>query len=192
MKTTALLAALALALAAAAPAQATTIALPADGSWQEFTVDNFVAPSFGTDWIDYTDGSALHFDFTVPAGFVATLTVVDNGFAGDTFTVRNGATVLGATSSVATGTIAGDTVFVFDEALANPAYSHGVFTLGAGSYSINGSLLQSVLDDGGQPLNSTSGALKLNVSAVPEPTSIALLLAGLGVVGFLSARARRN
>lgn len=183
---------LTLALVAAASAQATTIALPADGTWQEFNVDSLVAPSYGTDWIDYTDGSALHFDFVIPAGSVATLTVVDNVFAGDTFTVRNGATVLGTTSSVATGTIAGDVVFDFDEALANPAYSRGTFTLTAGSYSINGSLLQSVLDDGGQALNSTSGGLKLTVSPVPEPASIALLLAGLGVIALLAARARRN
>ncbi|WP_077034502.1 PEP-CTERM sorting domain-containing protein [Pelomonas sp. KK5] len=174
-----------------ATGHATTVALPSDGSWQEFTVDNFVGPSFGTQWIDFADGSPLSFQFTVPTGFVAQLTVVDAGFAGDTFTVSNGGAVIGTTSAVAAGTTAGSVVFDFDEALANPAYSRGTFTLAAGSYSIGGALLQSVVDDGGLALNATNGALKLSVTAVPEPASFALLLAGLGVVGLLARRAPR-
>lgn len=184
-------AALAVAAAAATPALATTVALPADGSWNEFTVDASVPPGHGNGWIDYADGSPLSFQFTIAAGHTGTLTVVDAGFAGDTFTITNGDATLGQTSAVPVGNVEGNVEFDFDAALGNAAYSHGVFTLGAGTYDISGTLLQSVYDDlAGMDLDSTNGALRLTVSSVPEPSGIALSLAGLAAVALLARRRR--
>ena len=185
----ALCAAAVLLAALAAPAHATDVALPGDGTWLEFDVDSFAAPSFGTGWIDQADGSPLSFSFTVAAGHTATLTVVDAGFAGDTFAVTDHGAALGATSAVPAGTTDGDVVFDFDAALADPAYSRGTWTLGPGSYAIGGSLLQSVTMDGA-PLDATEGGIRLATS-VPEPALPALLVAGLAVVGA-AARRRKN
>ena len=171
----------------AAPAEATSVALPANGSWNEFNVDSMIAADFGNGWIDESDGSALSFTFTVGAGQVGKLTVVDAGFAGDTFSITNFGTLLGATSGVATGTTDGPTLLDFDAALADPAYSHGVFTFGAGTYSIGGALLQSV-QDGGVDLDATNGAVRLSISAIPEPSSPLLMLGGLAAVALLARR----
>jgi hypothetical protein len=192
------LAAAAAALALAAPAHATTVNLAADGQWNAFDVSDLDAASGGTEWIDNNDslspdfGSALQFAFTVAAGTQATLTVVDGGFAGDRFTVTNHGTALGSTSVVpaqAYGAGIPDVGTDFDAALANAAFSHANFTLGAGSYLIGGTLLQSVTFDG-SPLNATVGAVKLSVSAVPEASTTLLMLAGLLGIGFF-ARNRR-
>ncbi len=174
----------------AAPAHATTVALAADGSWSEFDVDAGFGPTFGNAWIDNQvggslvgDGSRLDFTFTIAAGSVGTLTVVDGALAGDTFTITNFGNAIGTTSSVAVDS--GDVVGSFDEALADAAFSRGAFTLGAGSYSISGTLLQSVFaPDPGV----TSGGLRLSVSAVPEPANAALLLGGLAAVALLARR----
>ena len=180
-------AALAAAAVIATPAHATSVALAADGSWNEFDVDAMLSSGGGNGWIDEVyagDDSALTFTFTIAAGSRGKLTVVDTGFAGDTFTITNGGAVLGTTSSVAAGTSAGALVFDADEALANPAYSNGVFTLSAGTYSIGGALLQSVDGD----LDATSGAVRLSVSAIPEPANAALMIAGLAAVAALARR----
>jgi hypothetical protein len=191
MKKILLCAAVATAAALAAPAQASTIALAADGAWNEFDVDSLAAPAFGTGWIDNTDGSALDFTFTVAAGHTATLTVVDAGFAGDSFTLTNFGAVIGATSSVAPGSLASTPVFDFDVALADASFSQGRYTFGAGSYRIGGALLQSVLDDSGAPLDATFGGVRLT-SSIPEASSVALMLAGLGVIGLAARRQRRT
>jgi len=181
--------ALAAAAVIAAPAHATTVALPADGSWSEFTVDSFVGPAYGTAWVDYTNGSPLSFSFTIATGDVGTLRVIDLGFAGDTFTVTNQGAVLGTTSGVAQGNVDGVVISDYAAALANPAYSHGVFTLGAGTYSISGSLLQSVFDNyAGVDLDSTTGAVSLTTAAVPEASNAAMLLGGLAAVALLARR----
>lgn len=180
-------AALAAAAVIAPPAHATNVALAGDGTWNEFDIDAMLSPGGGTGWIDEAyagDDSALAFTFTIAAGSVGTLTVVDTGFAGDTFTLTNGGAVLGTTSGVAAGTSAGALVFDAGDALADPAYSRGVFALGAGTYSISGTLLQSVDGD----LDATSGAVRLSVSAIPEPGSAALMLAGLAGVAALARR----
>lgn len=176
-------------------AQATSIALTADAQWQAFGVDDFSSLSGGTEWIDNNDsttpqfGTPLSFTFTIASGFVGTLTVVDANFAGDTFKVFNQGSLLGTTSAVAPAQYgsAADIGNDYDAALLHPDFSHGVFTLGAGDYVITGSLLQSV-SLGDVPLNATGGALKLSVSAVPEPSTAALLLAALGVTCLLSRR----
>jgi len=183
-------AALAAVAAFAAPAQASPIALAADGAWNGFTVDNLAAADFGTGWIDFADGSPLSFTFTVGAGQRGLLTVVDAGFAGDTFSITNFGAAFGATSSVPVGSIAA-LAKDFDAAFADPAYSRGVFTLQAGSYAISGSLLQSVLD-GGVALDSTEGAVRLSLSAIPEPSNPALLLGGLGALALVARRRRSD
>jgi hypothetical protein len=181
-----LAAAIAAALIAPA-AHATTVAIAGDGSWNEFNVDSFLAQDFGNGWID-DSGAALGFTFTIGAGQHGVLTVVDAGFAGDTFTVTSNGSVLGTTSSVPVGDVFGGLEFDFDAALANPAYSHGTFTLGAGTYTIGGSLLQSVLDENGAALDATNGALRLSVSAIPEPSDAALMFAGAAALGLLARR----
>ena len=176
-------------------AQASTVNLAADNQWQAFGIDSFASLSGGNEWIDNADtnapgyGSQLNFTFTIAAGFQGTLTVVDADMAGDTFNVLNNGNLLGATSSVPVQqyTSAPDVGYNFDAALANTAFSHGVFTLGAGSYSISGVLAQSLLL-GSDPLNATAGAVKLSVSAVPEPSSALLALAALGVTCLVSRR----
>jgi hypothetical protein len=178
-----LAAAIAAALTAPA-AHATTVALAGDNTWAGFDVDAFVAQDSGNGWIDANDGSALDFTFTVAPGMHGVLTVVDAGFAGDTFTLTNFGNVIGTTSGVPAGSPVGATVNDYDAALANAAYSRGVFTLGPGSYSIGGALLQSVFGDEG----ATSGGLRLSVTAVPEPANAALMFAGAAALGLLARR----
>ena len=78
----------------------------------------------------------------------------------------------------------------YDGAFADSAnFSQLTLTLDAGTYTVTGSLLQSVTVDG-FALNSTAGGL--SVTAVPEPTSLALVLAAAGVVGVVSRRRARG
>jgi hypothetical protein len=189
---------------AAMSSQATSIQLNADGQWNAFGVDSISSLSGDTEWIDndYTNaagyGSALNFTFTINAGYVGQLTVVDASLAGDTFNVFNNGTLLGTTSSVAIQNYANapDVGYDYDAALLNSAFSHGVFTLSAGTYSISGNLMQSLMIDDGSgnlsALNATAGAIKLSVSAVPEPSTWLLLVAALGVMSLTSRRSKSH
>lgn len=177
---------LATALALSGAAHAGTLA--ADGQWTAFDVAYDLSGNLG--WIDISDGSALSFNFVVPAGSVATLTVVDAGFAGDRFDISDAATGLLGSTSAAVNSYPSNVYLDFDAALANPLYSRGVFTLQSGSYVVSGVLTLSALDDTLTPLNSTVGGIRLEVSAVPEPASLASMLLGLGLVaGVLRRRA---
>lgn len=171
-------------LAGAGIVDAQAAALPGDGSWSSFSIDSAYAVSGGLEWIDDA-GGALVFDFVIPSGQQGLLTVVDAGFAGDTFRVFYGNGSFADTSPVPATVYDPDRLAIvdFDAALADPAFSRGVFNLGAGSYSVFGMLDQSVaLPSSGGRLDATIGGVRLLVSAVPEPGSLALLLAGLGLL----------
>jgi hypothetical protein len=186
-----------LAGACTVPTHATTVSLLADGQWNRFDVSELDAKSFGVEWIDNADslspdfGAPLEFSFTVAAGMQATLTIVDAGFAGDTFTLTNFGAAFGSTGAVPAGTYesAVDVGTDFDAALADAHFSRAVLTLGAGDYRIGGALAQSVMFEG-LPLNTTVGALSLSVSPVPEPGSLALFVAGLGAFGLFMRQRR--
>lgn len=171
-------------LAGAGIVDAQAAALPGDGSWSSFSVDSAFALSGDLEWID-DDGRYLTFDFSIPIGQQGLLTVVDAGFAGDTFRVFYGDGNFGDTSRVPATVYDADRVAIvdFDAALADPAFSRGYFNLGAGSYSVFGVLDQSVtLPSPGGRVDATIGGVRLLVSAVPEPGSLAMLLAGLGLL----------
>ncbi len=160
--------------------------LAADSSWAGFLVDDVTAQSSGVEWID-DQGLPLHFGFSIAPGFQGTLTVVDAGFSGDRYLVRDGAVLLGATGAAVAGDAFGAITFSYDDALANADFSRAVFTLGAGVHDISGVLSQSLMVSGA-PLNASIGAVRLAVSAVPEPATLATLLAGLALLGVVLRR----
>ena len=188
----------------AAPAYATNIALTTNGAqigygaWQEFNVSDTDALDHSVDWIDFANsnspsfGTPLAFTFTIAAGEVGSFTVVDGGFAGDTFKLTNFGSDIAITSTVASTvySTAPDTGNNFDAALADPAFSSAVLTFTEGSYSVSGRLGQSVTLDDMSPLNATLGAVRLTVAPIPEPSTYALLLGGLGLVSLLARRRR--
>lgn len=186
----------AFALSAVAAQAATVVPVTQDGSWNAFTVDALsTSAANALNWIDVDYSSAagnadtLNFTFTVTDK--AILRVVDLYAAGDTFNVAitsaAGTQLLG--TSAVTARDLSDAVLPFAstaaEAWGNVDFSQLQVVLGAGTYTVTGSLLQSVTD-GGSALNSTAGGL--SVTAVPEPTSLALVLAAIGVVGLVSRR----
>jgi len=185
-----------LSAALVAPAAATTVSLAADGQWVGFNVSELDSFSQGVEWIDNANsldpafGSQLFFEFTIASGFTGSLTVVDAGFAGDTFLVSNFGSLLGGTSLVPltsydTAAYAG---LDYAAALADPAnFSSATFSLGAGTYRISGYLAQSVQYEG-LPLNSTAGALNLTMAPVPEAPALAMMVAGLALVAGLARR----
>lgn len=188
------------ALSAIAAQAATVVPVTQDGSWNALTVDALsTSAANALNWIDVDyssaagDADTLSFTFTVTDK--AILRVVDLYTAGDIFNVSitsAAGTQLLNTSAVTPHDL-GDTVLPFAntaaEAWGNVDFSQLQVVLGAGTYTVTGSLLQSVTD-GGFALNSTAGGL--SVTAVPEPTSLALVLAAAGVVGLVSRRRARG
>lgn len=162
-------------------AQATTISL-APGSWYDFNVDDLLAPATSPlGWIDYSDNSLLTFDFTIGAGQFGVLTVVDAVTAGDRFNVLANGVLLGTTTLV--GTSSANVGYDYAAALQNPAFSRGLYTLAAGSYSVTGVMLANP-----DSINITQGGLRLDVSPIPEASTVALWLLGLSALSLWTRR----
>ncbi len=186
MHTKHLIAAALLACGAITSAHATLVNVTTNGSWNQFDLTPDLALDGGLGWIDINDGSALSFQFTVDAGNEALLTVVDTGASGDRFSVSINGVAQSATSSAVNSFPSTIGQADFDIALGNADYSRGFYVLGAGSYTVTGSLFASAMD-GLTELKSTSGGLKVevtSVSAVPLPAAAWLMLSGLGALGL--------
>jgi hypothetical protein len=174
------------ALAAFTACQVQAAAIAPDAAWNTFDVDPMSATSAGFEWIAL-DGSAISFDLALAGP--AQLKVIDGGFAGDRFEVFDNGVSLGLTSAGA-GSYPSSIGLDFSAAWADSAYSRGVFSLGAGLHRITGVLVDSALDDTGARMDATVGAL--SISPVPEPTTPALMLAGLAGLALVARRRACN
>ena len=126
----------AVAIAAALAGTAAAAALTA-GVWQPFF---FGGPG----------STATGSPFTFTSSGAAVVTVTDAFCGGDRFTVSDGVAVLGTTSTVPVEGCPGTNISDPDLALANPAYSHGYFVVGAGTHSIGVIASTSPYPGGGQ------------------------------------------
>ncbi|QSI78608.1 PEP-CTERM sorting domain-containing protein [Niveibacterium microcysteis] len=142
---------------------------PSDG-WQTFYFGDA-----GSAWLDAPafDDAALptRFEFTLDGP--ARLDVTDLGLAGDRFEVVVNGVRLGLTSAMPINDT--DVGLDFDTAFTSPAWSHGSWTLAAGTYTVSGLASDS-------PFGAGVGAIRL--AAVPEPATIALLSAGCCLLGL--------
>jgi hypothetical protein len=158
-------------------ALAAAVAVASSGAWAEdVTVNN----------IDLTSGTAFfgvfHFD--------------DGAFT-DTFNFINGPGAADATASLITAALSnGNQNIDFSSATLNGnalTFSpNGQFEYGSGAWAgLIGPTFQLVvmgMTSGTPGSTAASYSGTLNVSPVPEPGTYALLLAGLGAVGFIAKR----
>lgn len=158
-------------------AQAAPVALTGDGAWFDFSVLDG-----GTSWVDLAS-EPLSFTFTSASPIV--LRVTDYFFPGDsTFVYANGS-LLGETPVVPFS----DTSFSDTAAAAYGSNEFGwsAWNLDAGSYVFTGL-------PGTLPLGAATLAISVEVvGAVPEPSSVAMSVLGLGILGTaLKTRRRRG
>jgi hypothetical protein len=180
-----LLAVAALTALSSAPAKAAnTIAPLVDGAgWSTFY---FGSPYNYPDFQDI-NGTTIDFTFTLTQTDV--LRVTDGYNDGDEFEVAifntaTGFDVKPTSSGVFDGTNVLDcwSCAFFDPNYSS-LYSHAEFILGPGTYNVSGAVTYS-------PFGSGEGAIELG--AVPEPATWAMMLAGFGGLGLAMRRARRK
>jgi|APFre7841882724_1041349.scaffolds.fasta_scaffold02891_3 hypothetical protein len=166
------------------PAAQATLVNAGFGQWYNFSVDDLFGapPPDVLQWFDDGTygglGSPLSFAFTLTTP--GTLRVVDASNAGDQFSVR-----VNGTAYPTTVVPAGSTAFEadFDAAFARPGdFSRLVLALAPGAYVVTGFL--TVPND--PMLQATNGGLQ--VTAIPEPATWAVLLGGLLLLGAAARR----
>lgn len=158
-------------------------AIATDGSWVEFLFGGVGSFASSCPTCSATIDPVANQSVASPWTFSgpATLQVVDLYQAGDEFAVYDNSVFL-AYTSVPTNTSADPCTNDIGCALGDPTdYSHGAWSLGAGTHSITIQLEQAAL-------YSTGGAAALSVAgtggAVPEPGTATLLICSLGILGF--------
>lgn len=165
---------------------ATEISL-VDGSWYAFDVDPLLSQSGGAEWIDAQvdssqgyvgDGSPLLFSFSLSTASV--MHVVDAGISGDIFSVLvNGVEYSTTAVAANSGLFAG---VDFDSAWSMNEFSRFSLLLAPGDYTLSGLLVQSAIDDAGEPYMASVGGLR--IAKVNEPGVLALLALAMGILGL--------
>jgi hypothetical protein len=179
-----LLAAVALTALAGAPAKAAVNVPLIDGAgWSEFF---FGAPGFSPEFQDLS-GNTLNYTFTIAPGTTDVLRVTDGFVDTEQFAVAvfDPATGLDVQPTSAPGDTGADVLNCWSCAFFDPEHrwSTGEYILGAGSYIVSGAAIVS-------PFGAGAGAIELG--AVPEPATWAMMLAGFGGLGVMMRRARRK
>ena len=162
--------------AISAPAQADNIST---GTWYGFGFSTTGTALYGGGYPGTSPNgvSAPSAPWTITLSKPTTLTVTDVEASGDQFTLYDNGVLLGTTSTPNYGDYVGECISC---ALADPNFSHGTFTLAAGTNVITGVFDGSVgYGDGDFGIG------------VPEPASWALMLIGFGALG-VAMRSRRK
>jgi hypothetical protein len=168
----------------------TTVTLAAGSGWQGFVIDppSQSIPGTPLAWHTLDTTGDIAFSITVNSGEYGTLLVTDSGYAGNVFSVTADGLSLGNTSAATNDANSVNGVFDYAAAFADPTFSHGTYGFGQGTYIITGALFSSAVDASGVAFNSTIGGVNFTVTAVPEASTLAMLMAGLGLVGLLARR----
>jgi hypothetical protein len=177
-------------------AKADLVAIPVNGSWQQFWWHG--APGASGVWND--DGVTVpyrYIDFTYTSAEWTRVIVTDYMVAGDEFKVYDG----GGTTLLGTTSVPPDWVYHHIEyttnintAYTDPSHywSHGEFLLSPGSHSIAiQTIVTPPLNEPGWDRNKDgTGALRVETTTAPVPVPAALTLGvlGLGLSGWLTRR----
>jgi hypothetical protein len=169
IKTLAAGVALAVAMAAGAAQASTPLVL--DAGWSQFSFGG-VASSFSTDYSFTLAGPAV-------------LKVTDAYLDGDQFDITINGVDQGPTSTpVNDGTTVDSD---FDAAFASPKFSHAAYNLGAGTYDVTGTVVQSPYGGGGAGIELSSP-----VAGVPEPATWGMMILGFLGLGAALRTGRRS
>jgi hypothetical protein len=80
----------------------------------------------------------------------------------------------------------------------NPGTSFTQFSLGFAPFSITSGFISGsntldfIVNNGAESPNPTSLRVEMNAAAIPEPETYAMMLAGLGLMGFIARRRKQN
>jgi PEP-CTERM motif len=161
MKKALLLASVVVALGATSTANAAAIIV--GGGW--------TTVGFGAAGSALSIGGDNVFTFTLPTP--GKLRITDAFLIGDVFRLTINGVVLGPTSAPGTGANVGGN---YDAAFASGYYSAGEYDLLAGNFSVTGQATVS-------PFGGGDGALRVDLAAIPEPATWAMMIMGFGLVG---------
>lgn len=157
-------------------AQASPVALVADGSWFSFNVLDGESA-----W--YTDDlSPLEFSFSSASAF--TLRITDYITAGDDTGFKVNGRYYDKTNAVPEDFA--EVAFTPDEAFGNPLWSQGSWLFAPGSYTFSGDLARA---PGFQGLMAIS---VLGSQTVPEPSALGLLAVALAGAAFAARRRQQR
>lgn len=161
--------------------QVSALPLTLDGGWESFSFE--------------ADGSPWSEDFTFTIASDAFFVVTDAFCAGDRFSFAVNGMDAGLTSvPFFDGTCTGPTFSDDpDFAFASPNFSSGELLLGAGSYTVTGTAVDSPFGSGGAfaQLTSTSvGGPPITPDPVSAPATMLLVLGGLGALGMARRKSK--